>query len=114
MVNINYNGKVFRTVSNSNNGEVNNDTIFKYFQSGETVWAEYSGGGVHNGHLLAKVDSDGNLAMSYHHINDQQQLMSGKCRSRPEIMDNGKLRMHEQWQWTCHDQSSGVSIVEEL
>jgi hypothetical protein len=29
-------------------------------------------------------------------------------------MENGKLRMHESWQWTSGDFSSGNSIIEEI
>lgn len=111
---IHYNGKRFCTVSNSKNGEVNSQTIFHYYQEGQYVWAEYAGGGIVAGHLMALADEDGNLDMRYHHLNDKDELMTGICRSRPELLANGKLRLHEEWEWTCKDRSHGSSIIEEL
>jgi len=40
--------------------------------------------------------------------------MTGKCKSRPEILENGKIRLHERWQWTCGDMSKGTSVLEEI
>lgn len=111
---IDYNGKVFRTVQNTANGEVNESTIFYYFQNGNMVWADYSGGDVIKGHLIAKVDDRGNLDMRYHHINKKDEIMTGICYSKTEVLENGKLRLHEEWEWTCRDNSKGKSIVEEV
>lgn len=111
---IHYDGKIFRSMNSSENGEVTSETIFKYYQQGRIVWAEYSGGSIIKGHLMATVDDAGNLDMRYHHINDRDEIMTGQCHSRPEIMPNNKIRLHEEWQWTCKDQSQGKSIIEEL
>jgi len=40
--------------------------------------------------------------------------MTGKCTSTPELMENGKLRLHEVWQWTSGDLSECTSILEEI
>jgi len=40
--------------------------------------------------------------------------MTGICKSKPEILPNGKIRLHERWQWTSGDLSLGQSIIEEL
>lgn len=111
---INYNGRAFRSVSNTENGEVNGETIFHYSQEGNIVTATYSGGGIIAGSIIAVVDEQGVLDMRYHHINDKYELMTGKCISRPEVLENGKIRLHEEWQWTCKDYSKGLSIVEEI
>jgi len=111
---INYDGKRFRTVRNTPNGEVSGETVFRYHQQGRLVWAEYDGGGILMGHLVAVADSEGNLDMRYHHVNDRHELMTGICRSRPEILEDGRLRLHEEWEWTCKDRSKGTSIVEEI
>ena len=50
---IDYDGRVFRSVSNTGSGEV--DTRFHYRQEGDVVWATYRGGGVKLGSLVAKV-----------------------------------------------------------
>lgn len=93
---------------------MNGETIFHYSQEGNIVTATYSGGGIIAGSIIAVVDEQGVLDMRYHHINDKYELMTGKCISRPEVLENGKIRLHEEWQWTCKDYSKGLSIVEEI
>jgi hypothetical protein len=110
---INYNDKIFRPISNTENGETSNETIFKYQQTGNILTSEYSGGKIKYGHLIGLVDNDGNIEMRYHQVNDKDQLMTGICNSKPEIMENGKIRLHESWQWTSGDKSNGESIIEE-
>ena len=110
---INYHNKTFRSVSNTSNGEVSNETVFQYKQDGNIVTATYSGGAVVLGHLIALVDKQGGLDMRYHHVNTKGELMTGICRSTPELLPSGKIRLHEEWQWTSGDGSKGKSIVEE-
>lgn len=78
------------------------------------AWAAYAGGGVRWGTLVARVAADGALDMRYSHVNEAGELMTGRCRSVPETLPDGRLRLHETWQWTCGDESSGASIVEEI
>ena len=107
-------GKVFRSVSNTDNGEVGADTRFHYRQAGGIVTADYSGGGILAGHLIATVLAGGQLDMRYHHLNDKGELMIGKCLSTPERLPDGRLRFKEQWQWLSGDLSTGFSEIEEV
>jgi len=59
------------------------------------------------------VDERGNIEMRYHQINDNNKIMTGMCKSIPEILENGKIRLHESWEWTSVDKSKGSSIIEE-
>jgi hypothetical protein len=111
---INYDKRIFRSVENMPNGEVSGETLFHYRQSGNRVWATYEGGGVAHGHLIATVSADGTLDMRYHHISPTGALMTGLCRSRLEVLPDGRYRLHESWQWTSGDGSKGMSIVEEV
>lgn len=111
---INYHNRIFRSLSNTDNGEVSGDTTFSYKQQGNIVTACYGGGSIANGHLIATVDAEGVLTMRYHHVNTSGELMTGVCTSTPQIMPNGKIRLHEKWQWTSGDQSQGESIIEEI
>lgn len=104
-------GKIFRSISNTDNGEVGAETLFYYHQAEHIVWADYHGGDIVKGHLIAHVLADGKLDMRYHHINRQGQLMAGRCLSTPEISANGKLKFNEAWQWLSGDQSSGYSEI---
>lgn len=111
---INYHNRVFRSVVNTDNGEANADTRFHYTQEGDIVTGSYSGGGIVKGHLMAKVLPDGSLEMRYHHLNQQGEFMLGKCFSRPEVLPDGRIRLHEEWQWLSGDGSKGHSVVEEV
>ena len=111
---INYNQKKFRAVSNSENGEIEPGVLFNYTQTGDVVTCNYSSSKIHYGHLLAKVDTEGRLDMRYHQINSNGEIMTGICVSTPELMPNGKIRLHEKWQWTSGDLSQGESILEEV
>jgi len=110
---INYNNKTFIPISNSENGETSNKTVFHYEQVGDIVTSEYSGGQIIKGHLIGLVDEKGNIDMRYHKINKKGQLSTGKCISKPEILENGKIRLHENWEWTSGNESKGKSIIEE-
>jgi hypothetical protein len=111
---IDYNNRKFISVRNSESGEVSSETQFHYHQKNGLVWAEYTGGAIVFGNLIAKVLADGSLEMRYQHLNQRGELMTGKCFSKPEILPDGRIRLHEKWQWTSGDFSSGESIVEEL
>jgi hypothetical protein len=111
---INYDNRRFVSVSNSGGGEVDPETIFHYRQEGSVVWATYRGGAILFGSLVATVDADGRLDMRYQHVNSAGELMTGKCRSTPEALPDGRLRLRESWQWTSGDFSQGESVIEEI
>lgn len=111
---INYEGKRFTSKVNSDNGEVDNQTIFTYHQNGAVIWADYAGGEIIKGHLLGTSDYDGNLNFNYQHINSKMQIKIGECKSVPIILTNGKLELHEKWQWLNGDESAGESIIVEM
>ncbi|MBK6750182.1 MAG: hypothetical protein KA956_00895 [Pyrinomonadaceae bacterium] len=114
MSKINYDGRKFGAVQNSATGEVGAETVFHYQQSGNIVTAVYNGGDIISGHLIAFCDAEGGLEMRYHHINRSSELMTGICNSTPEILTDGRIRLHEKWQWTSGDMSYGESILEEI
>ena len=109
---INYDCRVFRPVSNVN-GEVSGETVFTYRQDGRIVSASYSGGAIVTGHLLGTVDDEGRLDIAYHQVNAAGELRTGVCRSTPEVLPDGRLRLHEEWRWTSGDGSAGTSTIEE-
>ena len=111
---MNYNNKSFKPISNSENGETSDETVFHYQQVGNILTAAYAGGKIKQGHLIGLVDEQGNIDMRYHQVNDKDELMTGVCKSTPEILENGKIRLHETWEWTSGDKSKGKSIIEEM
>lgn len=111
---MNYDNKTFRPISNTDNGETSSETIFIYKQIGNILTSEYTGGKILKGHLIGLVDKDGEIDMRYHQVNNEGQIMTGMCKSKPEVLPNGKIRLHESWQWTSGDFSKGISIIEEI
>ena len=111
---INYNNRQFIIVKNDETGEVDENTRFVYFQEDNTVWAIYAGGSIVRGSLIAKVAEDGSLDLIYHHINMNNEFRTGKSFSKPEILEDGRIRLVEQWQGITGNQQSGISILEEI
>ena len=111
---MNYNNKQFRPVSNTENGETSEETIFHYRQDGTILTCSYSGGQIVSGQLIGLVDDKGNIDMRYHQVNAKGNLMTGTCQSTPETFENGKIRLHEKWAWTSGDCSHGESVLEEV
>jgi hypothetical protein len=111
---MNYHDKKFKVINNSSEGEVGEDLIFHYQQRNNHIWCDYSGYKIIKGHLLGKVKENGSLEFSYHQINVMNELRTGICTSVPEILPNGKIRLHESWQWTSGNKLEGSSLLEEI
>ena len=111
---INYDGRKFVPKMNSKNGEVSEQTVFTYHQSGNLLWAEYSGGDIWKGSLIGTVLSNGELDFVYHHMNRDMQVKTGKCHSVPTILENGKIELSEKWEWTNRDCSKGKCLLVEV
>jgi hypothetical protein len=110
----NYEGRRFRPVTNTPNGQVNGETLFVYRQTGDLLTATYAGGGIRCGQMTGVVSADGALRFCYQHVTDVGELRSGVCQSRPERLADGRIRLHETWRWTLGETSAGESMVEEV
>lgn len=111
---INYHGRIFRALVNSENGEVSGSTSFHYSQEGSILSASYQGGEVVKGTLIGLVNMDGSLEFRYNHINEKGEIRGGSCLSTPEMLPDGRIRLHEKWKWSDLEQSEGHSIIEEV
>lgn len=111
---MNYNNKRFRVAQNSENGELDDDTVFEYKQEGNILTCTYSGNAIVQGHLIGLVSEQGVIQMSYHQVNHSGELVTGICTSIPEVLSSGKIKLYESWQWTSGDCSSGQSVLEEV
>jgi len=110
---LNLNDKKFKVIENSENGEISSETIFHYRQKDDITWATYEGGDIKFGTLSGRINEE-KLEFTYQHQNIEGEFLTGKCRSTIKLLDNGKIRLHEKWQWTSKDFSSGTSVLEEL
>ena len=92
---ISFHQKIFKSIANTGNGQVGEQTLFYYQQQNNVVWAEYSGGAIVKGFLVAKVIENDALDIRYEHINITGEIMTGLCLSRPEVLPDGRIRLHE-------------------
>jgi hypothetical protein len=111
---INYHNRKFTGITNSPNGQVSGETIFHYQQHDNILTASYSGGSILQGHMQGVVNEDNSLDFVYHHLDENHILKSGHCHSIPEILEDGRIRLHEKWAWTYPATGDGNSIVEEI
>jgi len=111
---ISYDNKTFRSIENTENGEVNKETVFHYHQNKEIVWAEYHGGTIKKGFLLGLVRQNGELEFHYEHINTNNEIKKGKCNSTPKILKDGRIELSEKWEWTNGEKSKGESKIIEV
>lgn len=111
---LNYHDRIFRSVSNSEGGDVGAGTEFHYRQEGRIVWATYRGGGVAFGTLIATVLGDGRLDMRYHHVAAGGGIRSGRCVSTPHLLPDGRICLDESWTWTEGGEGEGQSSIVEV
>jgi hypothetical protein len=111
---INLNKKTFKAISNSDNGEVSEYTLFYYSQNENIISAEYNGGKIIKGNLIGKQLDNGDFDFVYQHINSNNEIKIGKCLSRAILQNNGKITLLEKWQWLCDDMSQGASELIEI
>ena len=55
MKQIDFNGETFQLLSNSETGQVDKRTTFRYEQEGDLVTADYSGGSIIYGEIIAQL-----------------------------------------------------------
>ena len=111
---IDYNNRKFKVVGNSESGDVSNDLIFHYQQVDNILTCTYDDKQILSGHLIGLVDEDGRIDMRYHQVSSQGIIKTGKCVSTPSLQSNGKLRLHEMWEWLSGDTGNGESFLEEI
>ncbi len=111
---INYNGRKFVSIENTDNGEVSSKTFFEYKQEGNIISATYSGGHIIQGILIGIVKEDSCLEFRYNHVNSKNEIRGGKCVSTPEILSDGRIRLYENWKWLDTEATEGNSIIEEV
>lgn len=104
--------KQFKALANVENGEVNTETVFHYRQKEDVIWATYEGGAIRFGTICGLIQND-RMEFTYQHINHEGMTKTGKCFTIIKTVEN-KIQLHETWQWTCDDFSTGTSVLEEI
>jgi len=104
----NFNNKNFSLIENSENGSASSKTIFKYKQEGNLVTADYEGGGISYGKIIAKLEND-TLHMLYQCLTDEGGLKAGKAIAKVSLNTKNKIRLSLDWQWLGESGKKGTS-----
>lgn len=83
-----------------------------YHQDGALVWAEFDGGPVRTGRLVGMCGPNGVITAAYCQVMADGQVIAGTCRSTPETLPDGRLRLTERWR--RDDGSTGTSRIEQV
>ncbi len=99
---------------NTPNGEMNEETLFEYFQKNDTVWGTYSGGNVVRGLLLGHMSPNGDISFQYMQLGTSGEVSTGVSQSYTEFLNDGRVVLYEDWEWTGNRSGSGRSVIEEI
>jgi hypothetical protein len=107
---IDYDGRRFSPVTDT----PGHNPVAHYHQSGDLVWGEFSGADVRRGTLVGTSDPQGVVTFAYCMVPVGGEVVTGLCRSVPEVLADGRIRFTEHWERFGPGASAGVSILEEL
>lgn len=106
--------RIFTVSDRDGPGDCTSGTLFRYRQDGARIWATYEGGGVRFGTLVGTVTEKNTIAACYQHLNAAGVLRAGVCNTTPEILADGRLRLHERWRWLAGGDGHGEATVDEV
>jgi len=109
---ISLDGRTLVGVANTEDGEVSSDTRFQFEQEGERIYAHYSGGDIIDGHLVGTFDGR-EWDIRYSQINSEYDTASGHSVGTVTLLDDGRVRVEDEWEWESQN-GSGESVLEEV
>ncbi|WP_173912757.1 hypothetical protein [Acinetobacter sp. Marseille-Q1618] len=108
------NNKIFMSLANTANGDVNAATRFYYTQNGKVITAKYEGGVVQIGSIIGQMLTDDSFEICYQHLTLTGELRTGQCKTKIELLENDVIKLVEDWQWLNGDLSTGHSELIEV
>ncbi len=105
-------GRSFELVQNSKNGLVDDETVFYYKQEGDLVTAEYFGGKVKYGKIIAKKDGN-ELDMRYQCLTTAGELKAGRALAQIVLDEEERIVLQLHWQWLDDSKQKGYSEYRE-
>jgi hypothetical protein len=113
MSKFNFNNRKFALIQNSESGQVTSDTIFEYKQQDNLVTADYFGGTVKYGKIIADLKDD-ELNILYQCLTNDNQLKAGKAIAKISLTNQGKIKLSLNWEWLTNGNEKGVSEYIEI
>lgn len=111
METFNFNNKTFSLIENSELGKANSKTVFKYKQEGDLVTADYHGGTIKYGKIIAHL-KENKLHMLYQCITTNNELKAGKAIADISITQNNKIKLKLNWEWLDKDEKGVSEYIE--
>ncbi len=109
---IDFNNKVFKLVQNSDHGSASDQTKFIYKQDGNLVTADYYGGEVRYGKIIAELKNE-KLHMIYQCMTTTNELKTGKALADITLDDKGKIKLKLNWEWLTSQEKGVSEYIEE-
>ena len=113
MSKFNFKNKKFALIQNSDNGQVNTETVFNYNQDGNLVTADYFGGTIKYGKIIADL-KDNELNMLYQCLTTDNELKAGKALAQISLTENDKIKLSLDWEWLTNGSEKGKSEYIEI
>ncbi|AWK06606.1 hypothetical protein HYN56_21180 [Flavobacterium crocinum] len=113
MSRFNFSNKKFALIQNSDNGQVNTETVFNYNQEENLVTADYFGGTIKYGKIIADL-KDSELHMLYQCLTTDNQLKAGKAIAQITLTENNKIKLSLDWEWLTNGNEKGKSEYIEI
>jgi GNAT superfamily N-acetyltransferase len=105
--------KRFNVVKNDGvDVEVNEETVFNFYQNGELVYAEYTGGKIKYGEIFGLIENE-TIYFYYSQVNITGEKNQGSSKDEIRTLENGKLQLIDKWQWKTKS-GQGLCILEEI
>ena len=104
-------GRTFRATA-TEGGDVGSETEFAFHEDDGLVWARYAGGSVRLGFLVGLREGE-ELFIRYAQVTADGGTATGHSEDRVEVLDDGRVRLHESWAWDSRE-GSGTSVLEEV
>jgi hypothetical protein len=105
-----YDGRMFRP----GDEEPSHSPVARYHQDGDLIWGEFAGGHIRRGSLAGRCAPDGTLEFTYCMVCESGEIISGHCRSTAQLLDDGRIRLDEQWERFTPHPARGQSYLEEI
>jgi len=105
-------GLLMNATATAAQGMIGVDTLFRFRQSGERVWADYAGGRVAAGYLVG-IARGAELAFRYCQMGHDGTLDGGHSTCRLERLDDGRMQIRERFQWESRP-GAGENTITQL
>jgi hypothetical protein len=89
------------------------ETFFEYKLQDNLVTADYFGGTIKYGKIIAELKED-ELNMLYQCFTTDNQLKAGKAIAKISMTDKGKIKLNLNWEWLTNGNEKGVSEYIEI